>query len=554
MSELNKPHILSLPLDYFKRPTRVGQVKTRLGWWALGLSLGGVILSGLFTREVHLGASPGHVSYVHNAWDQTCSACHEPFQVISSHSWAPPGMVHSSGQTCQTCHAGPAHHPGQTTPLNCASCHREHQGENHSLLKIGDADCTQCHRDLQSHYLPDKRPTTPRYADVTHFSASGHPPFRSIKQDTGKIRFNHAQHMSPGMPPLPLKKDGAASPEMEGAESIRGTFTLGQIPEEFRVRYSALQAEKGLDALVQLTCRTCHQLDSSDFALTPMQVLEIGPLAKTPRGIGAYFLPINYENQCQACHPLGVSETKFKERAGEEGIEEKLSRVPVPHGRQPAEMEAWLTNYFIAQAAQGNLGFWEAKVSRPFPGKIPEKALTPDRKKLVDSNLERARKDLFLGGKNRNCTLCHTLERDKKLEKEEGVLSWKEFSILPGTIPQIWYEHALFDHSKHRAVDCRECHAAAYGLKPDGAQNPGASRIQGDVMIPDLDNCVQCHAPSSTRTEAGVTRSLGGVRFDCVLCHQYHNGDHPLAGRGAASRGASVPRNMADFLKGVLKK
>jgi hypothetical protein len=48
-------------------------------------------------------------------------------------------------------------------------------------------------------------------------------------------------------------------------------------------------------------------------------------------------------------------------------------------------------------------------------------------------------------------------------------------------------------------------------------------------MLPGIDNCVLCHAPSST---SGNQR-LGGVRYGCTECHNYHRLDHPLLGRGA---------------------
>src|SRR4051794_23343338 len=107
MSDLNKPKALVLPLDYFRRPSRIQLWKGRLGAGVLGACFVGMALSWALSRETHLGASPGKVSAPHQAWDAACSACHDPFQAISSHTWAPPGMGHTTDPKCQSCHQGP---------------------------------------------------------------------------------------------------------------------------------------------------------------------------------------------------------------------------------------------------------------------------------------------------------------------------------------------------------------------------------------------------------------------------------------------------------------
>ena len=45
----------------------------------------------------------------------------------------------------------------------------------------------------------------------------------------------------------------------------------------------------------------------------------------------------------------------------------------------------------------------------------------------------------------------------------------------------------------------------------------------------------------------------GGARHSCTDCHRYHNGDHPLQGRGAAARDTGKPLTLAEWLKGNTK-
>ena len=96
-------------------------------------------------------------------------------------------------------------------------------------------------------------------------------------------------------------------------------------------------------------------------------------------------------------------------------------------------------------------------------------------------------------------------------------------AFVPTQVPQVWFQHATFDHRAHRALDCRQCHPEAY---PDA---PQPSRESKDVLIPQRDVCIECHSPPS----GSGTAATGGARFDCVECHRYHNGSSPLAGSGA---------------------
>ena len=68
-----------------------------------------------------------------------------------------------------------------------------------------------------------------------------------------------------------------------------------------------------------------------------------------------------------------------------------------------------------------------------------------------------------------------------------------------------------------------------------------------DVLIPDQDNCMKCHAPvTQARTP--------GVRHNCTTCHFYHNGDHSLQGIGAVQRRPDHPRTIVEFLQGQSEK
>jgi hypothetical protein len=111
----------------------------------------------------------------------------------------------------------------------------------------------------------------------------------------------------------------------------------------------------------------------------------------------------------------------------------------------------------------------------------------------------------------------------------------KEISIEPVNVTQVWFPRAVFDHSAHRALECAACHADAR-----------TSQKSSDVLLPGIKTCVQCHSPASGRS--------GGAGDSCTECHRYHNGDHPLQGMGASSRGVRERRTIDEFLDEMKKE
>jgi hypothetical protein len=64
-----------------------------------------------------------------------------------------------------------------------------------------------------------------------------------------------------------------------------------------------------------------------------------------------------------------------------------------------------------------------------------------------------------------------------------------------------WFQHAVFNHDKHRLVKCEECHSAAR-----------TSQETSDVLLPGIRTCEQCHHAGSEAAEAR-----------CFECHTYHD-------------------------------
>lgn len=512
-----------VPKDYFKKPDRLQRAKRNfsalalflaVGWLAFGFDWTGT--RGSTTDWNSLRANHGELAKVHTAWERKCDACHVPFEPIDGRallaSTSTPS-ARSSDKLCMTCHAGPEHHAAvlETEVRSCAECHRDHRGREASLVRLGDVECTRCHEDLSKHTTRDrKQPGTRDYSNkVVGFNSEDHPNFHPIAAPPGKekpkdpsrLKFNHKLHMSKGLVENPGETE----------------YTLDRIPiASGRNRY--VGDEKGV---VQLDCASCHVLDASD--------LPSGSSGSPSRSAGQYYLPVKYETECRACHTLSFDPAL--------PADPKSPRLEAPHGVQPAEVVAFLEGTYANQAFKADPSFLKTfNPGSPIPGKSPVDEAV---RKRYDTAVDKAR-NVLLRDEKANCLECHHIDKGD----DKGVPD----KVAATNVPEIWFTHAVFDHSAHRAVSCRDCHARAYALEKD------ASSVNTDVILPGIDNCVKCHAPSS-RGGGWLSRSsatdTGGVAFDCTECHRYHNGDHSQQGLGATAQRASHERTIDQFLLGT---
>jgi hypothetical protein len=489
------------PIDYYKRPDRITWWKRRLSVtaffialaWACGLRWDFYDYA-RWQQRVRGLASHGPLSRVHAPWDFQCEACHASSGSIgmSQARWASQfvGGSSQSDARCQQCHIGPIHHATQF-PRNpsCASCHHEHNGRDASLVKIADRHCTQCHGNLElGHTIGEPNPDIDQ--TVPRFDAKSHPEFRAkAKPDPGSLKFNHALHLTLGM-------------ASDGGGPVK---SLGMLAKSDQARY--LPYAQGTKRWIQLDCAACHRLEEEDLAL-PVR-------PGHGRSSGAYLLPIKYENQCRACHPLD--------------FDPALPKLKMEHRHQPAEVHKSLWNTYAGQYISPNPALSGRRIPlRPLPGR-PETPERQEARQEIERQVRAAERNLF-GPKK--CGECH-------------VYDWGPASpvqVKATKVPEVWLPSALFDHSSHRAVRCLECHERAF------PQSKSASRHSTDVLLPSIKDCVKCHSPSHLDGD-GIS-TVGGASFDCTECHRYHNADAPLQGRGAARRAPKLNGDIQRFLFG----
>lgn len=437
-----------IELDYYTRQRALRRWRRVVTWTTLAVSAALIVGVVAWANRRIYQAAP--VSDSHRMFNNDCATCHtETFR--SAWRLSPAHKDESSvpSAACQVCHEGATHHDTQLVMVGserCSDCHKEHRRQA-DLALVPERHCLACHDDLKRN--DDQQSEYVR--NVTSFA--GHPEFAwfregSQRPDPGTLRFGHARHLiSTGVFDGTYKEDGSR-------------------------RYKVL------------ACNDCHQ----------------------PDDVGAYMLPVRYQQHCQACHPLAVRVqgewTDGKQKAAAEAFARQPARHPQP-GESPATVRAEtrerLTRFALENPVEAPRA---AEPERPFPGWERPAALDEKAFAWVNRQLADVERVLFDGPGG--CKQCHLIRVPRAADGLPvyalSGINQRDFSRL-GKASARWFPSSVFKHETHRMLDCAQCHAAQ------------GSRETQDVLMPNVANCQQCHNPQV------------GVRSDCVECHRYHDRD-----------------------------
>jgi predicted CXXCH cytochrome family protein len=500
---------LRIPFEFHRKLDRL---ESRRKVWALAAIVAGVILfvaAILFHNQTATLYSPGSVANVHAKWNSQCSECHSNSGPMRSDSLAASFERSSMGEItlwnratdrkCQACHpvvtpqtkesvtAG-FRHASLDKPLSiyahsryesveavesCASCHREHRGSNAMLNIVDDSACTRCHQDLKSFTAAHAGYKSEVENSVGRFDATHHPDFDSLKKSHSHIQFNHQRHMVPGLR-LPDE---------------RGGVKLADLADADRQRYR--KANQSDSDWVTLDCESCHAPDVSQAAVAPRQAG--GDLL----GVEYHYRRMpTYADNCRACHPLDY-EPGTDKTAPHKLPADKIRSILRQAYREQFEAER-------KQSAAGSGSRAQELRSPLIPGhdRSDVNATRGDDgalDRLVEASVQKA--ELHL---RKRCAECHAFKSD-------------DASVLPDVEPPsmiaVWFEHASFNHYKHRHKTCVYCHENAAW---DG---PQPSRQSSDVLVPGQAKCLECHSRLGGKA-AGTDAAL----YRCVECHTYHGG------------------------------
>ncbi|MGB0514792.1 MAG: hypothetical protein ACPGJE_08135, partial [Wenzhouxiangellaceae bacterium] len=367
---------------------------------------------------------------------------------------------------------------------DCQACHLE------LFERAPDRGCLDCHADVTGHVdrtlvsVPDLEATRCAGCHREH-----HEPTDLVRDDSGLCADCHRQPERQavvlGDHPLPRPVSGfSANTHPEFRLAILRPPTNGGDWHVERLRHSPETAAESsnlkfphdlhLDPAKVESLRTGNPLDCGDCHV---------------RGLdGEHFEPITMEGACQGCHSLL--------------FDDDFPRKQLPHGDVEAALTA-LEEHYIRKHADPDLRGGPRERGRRRPGR------TETAEQCEGTALECGRRQALQAAVDQfsrsGCVTCHEVASDPSRPLLE------RWQVQPVRIVEDWYPFARFDHSVHltrsrtrlddQAV-CGSCHDAQ------------ASNTSADVLIPGLENCLQCHAPGTTRD----TR----VALSCRGCHGFH--------------------------------
>ncbi len=408
---------------------------------------------------VGLSWNPGQLSNSHRHFATDCAACHRAaFTAVPDNA-------------CLACHGAVGAHGDPHADLGklratldterCTTCHQEHRGLGGLVIREASL-CLDCHRTIAD--------TAPG-ADLNNVTGfpDGHPQFRAtLVADPAKKLFARREL---GTKPPPVDRPGLHF--SHAAHLVKGGFP----PQGYR----------------EMTCVNCH--------------------VAAPGGQG--FLPITYDGQCKSCHALKFDRADLLPWPG----------GTVPHGDDSGIVAA-VWNFYAGKALQGGIVEPSAPaVIRQAPGSPPPDSGAPQPaiQSWVARQADTALRGVILDDK-RGCAYCHfgtgpqgAFETAKFLPSPMAPVAPTQMRVVaPVVMEARFLPKARFDHAKHAATGCDDCHGARQ------------SRDSGDVLIPGKENCFRCH---------GTERAALMTQSTCTTCHDFHHTQFgPMRENAAAMR------------------
>lgn len=204
---------------------------------------------------------------------------------------------------------------------------------------------------------------------------------------------------------------------------------------------------------------------------------------------GARMQPINFEKDCQSCHLL-----TFSVRGADRQVQ---------HGNV-AEVGFAIQEFFAREALEGGFD----QVDAPSVVRVrrrPGQSVTPqERADALAWARDQATTTLNRLFDGKACSECHTTYRGP-----DG-----DWNVKPVRVTGSWFPRSDFTHRRHDTMACADCHVAS------------TSKSSSDLLLPNIDNCRQCHGGEHSRNKVPTT---------CIDCHGFHTRDKHSDAAGQSS-------------------
>jgi predicted CXXCH cytochrome family protein len=376
---------------------------------------------------------------------------------------------HVVAQKCEACHAQPF---VRVKDAACLACHGPQlRGHAPELIEAGPgldrARCTDCHREHDGSAALVSRDDVicaSCHADLAQVAGTD-----AAAGDASDFLADHPDFRVT----MRLMTRPAGSTWREETVRVR-PGEAGVVEDSGLVFEHDVHLDpggiRGPEGDVVLDCGDCHR----------------------PEAGGGRMQPISMARDCIACHRLDFDPAE----------PERM----VPHG-DPAVVVETLVEYYSKRYLQG----FPDPLARARPARDARRPGPPLGAAERAAALEQARlrasdaaRDLF---ERRSCGLCHEVSRTDPRDVAAG------WTVRPVRLTRAWLPEAHFDHARHDTglTSCATCHAAS------------DSGDAGDILMPSIESCRECHAGS-----AGARARPNTVASGCMSCHDFHRETQPL--------------------------
>jgi predicted CXXCH cytochrome family protein len=363
---------------------------------------------------------------------------------------------------------GPVSGPHKFLAQNCSFCHER------PFVRVQDNVCTDCHAEITNH-------VDPKVHDLPEVS-------------TALCQSCHKEHQ--GAAPIMRQDQAFCSSCHEDLEDVANDTKLfnvsnfGRDHPEFR---PTVVTDAAAGTVVRVLLDPANwPVESSNLVFThkrhlnpegilvpgkrERRVMDCADCHTTDEG-GAGFSAVVMEDNCSECHQLNFEPT--------------VPTRQLPHGNVETVIES-LREFYGNLALRGGAEVKDAPaVVRRRPG--GRKLSEEERLEALDWADKAARDAGDRVFAKSVCGTCHEVTRTG-----DGPL---DYSVAPVMVVDRWMPKGRFDHSRHSAPGCVDCHAA-----PD-------SDKATDVLLPQIATCQACHGGESAAQRVPST---------CVACHDFH--------------------------------
>ncbi|XOV78034.1 MAG: cytochrome c3 family protein [Aestuariibacter sp.] len=396
----------------------------------------------------------GDLHRSHRFIGDQCDACHsEPFAQVTD-------------KQCKACHQVTEHHldvqyyPKQAEYDECTDCHKEHS-ESFDLSAQSQKICADCHEDLEQHGLNS----------INYHAAS------DFESHHGGFKVSMLSPVSdPDVVQWMIKRLPLTAPDLKEVSHLKFSHQL-------HLSSDGLNSPEGKQVL---QCVDCH----------------------APEPGGTTMLPISMDKHCVQCHQLSFDPDDPTRSVPHGPANEVLIMLREYYGFRYVYRHLLADN----QMDESDVGeLFQIREARR-PGK--ENRLRKDSQEVLNAETAKTIEDLTKQGvrtdalqwaeskafsaasnlfEKQACVTCHEISN-----VANGTIPWK---VKPIQLTKQWFPLARFSHEKHELMQCADCHDAQ------------ASQSAHDVLMPDIQNCRQCH---------GGEQSRNLIPSSCTECHQYH--------------------------------